>query len=74
MTGTELRRRRLALTGATGKPMSMQEFATKAGIGWTTLQRWETNRPRTQLEGRGLDPLRLKLVYGAIERLENGAR
>ena len=53
--------------------MSMQEFATAAGIGWTTLQRWETKRPRTQLWDRGLDPLRLSQVVLALERLENGA-
>lgn len=73
MTGTQLRRRRLALKGAGGGPMSMQEFATEAGIGWTTLQRWETQRPRTQLDARGLDPLRLDLVTAALDRLENGA-
>ena len=65
MTGAELRRRRQALS------MSMQEFATQAGIGWTTLQRWETNKPRTPLGERGLDRFRLGEVVATLARLEH---
>jgi hypothetical protein len=50
----------------------MQELATEAGIGWTTLQRWETQRPRTELTARGLDPLRIDKLLETLERLENG--
>lgn len=74
MTGGQLRRRRMALKGTAGGPMSMQEFATRAGISWTALQRWETQKPRTQLEARGLDPLRLRLVHDALEDLEQNGR
>jgi hypothetical protein len=48
----------------------MQEFATHAGVGWTTLQRYETQRPRTELERRGLDPLRVGKVLEALRKLE----
>ena len=74
MTGAQLRRRRHALKGARGGPMSLQEFASTAGISWTTLSRWERERPRTQLEARGLDPLRLKLVHDTLEDLEQNGR
>lgn len=70
MTGSELRRRRLAIRGSHGGPMSMQEFASEAGIGWTTLQRWETDKPRTDLRKRGLDELRIDKVIETLERLE----
>ena len=53
--------------------MSIQEFATHAGIGWTTLQRYETQQPRTELSRRGLDPYRITRVVETLERLENGA-
>lgn len=71
MTGAELRRRRKALRGSNGGPMSMQEFATHAGVGWTTLQRYETQRPRTDLEQRGLDPLRVARVLEALRKIES---
>ncbi len=74
MTGGQLRRRRQALKGMRGSPMSLQEFASAAGISWTTLSRWEREKPRTQLEARGLDPLRLKLVYDTLEDLEENGR
>ena len=73
MTGAQLRSRRRALTGSHGGPMSLQEFASLAGIGWTTLQRWETQKPRTELHKRGLDPLRVDMVISKVEELENGA-
>lgn len=51
----------------------MQAFATEAGIGIGTLQRWETQQPRTNIHHRGLDPLRVAKVLAALSRLENGA-
>ncbi len=53
--------------------MSMQEFATAAGIGIGTLQRWETQQPRTPLGNRGLDRRALEAVTSTLERLEKGA-
>lgn len=73
MTGSQLRKRREALAGANGRPMSLQEFATHAGIGWSTLQRYETQQPRTELTKRNLDPMRVDRVINTLERLENGA-
>jgi hypothetical protein len=52
--------------------MSLQEFATAAGVGWTTLQRYETQQPRTELSRRGLDPMRVERVLATLEQLENG--
>lgn len=66
MNGTELRRRRKQLG------LSMQAFATEAGIGIGTLQRYETKNPRRDLEHRGLDRYRVTVVRQTLERLENG--
>lgn len=76
MTGAQLRHRRLALTGQTGGPMSIQELASKVPMAFTTLQKWETERRRTELSRRGLDPLRverLELVLEELEVLEHSA-
>jgi len=73
MTGVQLRRRRLALTGASGGPMSMQELASKVPMAFSTLQKWETQQPRTELSRRGLDPMRVTRLEQVLVELENGA-
>lgn len=53
--------------------MSIQELASKVPIAFTTLQRWETEKPRTDLVRRGLDPLRVARLEAVLTELENGA-
>lgn len=67
MTGAQLRRRRLDLG------MSIQELASKLPVAFTTLQKWETDRPRTELGRRGLDPMRVARLEQVLDELENGA-
>lgn len=68
MTGAQLRQRRRAIG------VSMQALASAAGIGIGTLQRWETQRPRTRLERRGLDAYRVNAVQETIASLEEHHR
>lgn len=70
MTGSDLRRRRLALRGANGGPMSIQELASRLPVAFTTLQRWETEKPRTELLKRGLDPMRVVRLQQVLAELE----
>ena len=70
MTGQQLRKRRQALRGRSGAPLSLQELATDAGIGIGTLHRYETKQPRTELRQRGLDPVRIGMIETTLERLE----
>lgn len=67
MTGVQLRRRRKALG------LSIQDLSSRVPVAFTTLQKWETVNPRTELRRRGLDPMRIARLEEVLDELENGA-
>lgn len=64
ITGGELRRRRKAV------PLSMEQLAAAANVGWATVQRMETRKPRTDLVRKGHDPDKVARVVQALEVAE----
>lgn len=64
ITGGELRRRRKACG------LSLERLATAARVGWATLQRYETDRPRTDLSRGRYDPDKVGRVVAALEAAE----